>query len=79
MELTETQFYVLVRNCALKVNLIKYKLILSGILLLGTQFSIGQIEKGETIFGVQVKGIIPASILNAGEQTVSNDSIAFTP
>ena len=78
MELTETQFYVLVRNCALKINLSKYKLILSGLLLLCTHFAIGQIEKGETIFGIQVKGIIPTSILNAGEQTVRNDSIAFT-
>lgn len=78
MELTETQFYVLVRNCALKISLSKYQFLLSGFLLLSTHFAIGQIEKGETIFGIQVKGIIPASILNAGEQKVSNDSISFT-
>jgi len=78
MELTETQFYVLVRNCALKISLFKYKVLLSGLLFLSTHFVIGQIEKGETIFGIQVKGIIPASILNAGAQTISNDSIDFT-
>ena len=78
MELTETQFYVLVRNCALKVSLFKYKFLLSGLLLLCTHFTIGQIEKGETIFGIQVKGLIPTSVLNASEQTIRNDSIAFT-
>ena len=78
MELTETQFYVLVKSCALKISLSKYRIILTGLLLFYTQFAISQIEKGETIFGVQVKAIVPGSILNAGEQTIRNDSIAFT-
>lgn len=32
-------------------------------------------KKGETIFGFEVKGIIPSSILNAGEINLTNDSI----
>jgi len=39
---------------------------------------VGQIEKGENIFGIQVRGIIPVSFLNAGELAVSNDSITFS-
>jgi hypothetical protein len=78
MELAETQFYVLVKNYALRIKLSKIKIILSVLFLINTHFTIGQVEKGETIFGIQVKGIIPTSILNAGDQTISNDSIDFT-
>lgn len=35
-------------------------------------------DKGETIFGLEFKGIIPSTILNAGEQSIGNDSITVT-
>ncbi len=78
MELAETQFYVLVKNYESKIRLHKYKVLFTGILMLSTSLIIGQIEKGETIFGIQAKGLVPTSVLNAGEQTIRNDSIAFT-
>lgn len=78
MELAETQFYVLVKSYGLRIKMFKIKLILSVLFLIITQITIGQIEKGETIFGFQVKGIIPTTILNTGDQTISNDSIDFT-
>jgi hypothetical protein len=47
-------------------------------LLIISQIAIGQIKKGENIFGIQVSGIIPTTILSTGEQTIKNDSISFT-
>jgi hypothetical protein len=46
--------------------------------LINSQIAYGQIKKGENIFGIQVSGIIPTSILSTGEQTLKNDSISFT-
>ena len=48
------------------------------ILLINSYVSIAQIKKGENVFGIQVRGIVPVSFLNAGEQVDRNDSITFT-
>ena len=78
MELTEIRSYVLDKNYESKIKMGLFRLLFSAILLLNSYLVVGQIEKGENIFGFQVGGIIPVSFLNAGSQTVSNDSIAFT-
>lgn len=46
------------------------------ILLLPFSSTSQEHKKGETIFGLEVKGIIPSSILNAGKIDLTNDSIA---
>ena len=54
-----------------------YPLFLTIVLVFSCTFLLNAQEhkKGETIFGLEVKGIIPSTILNAGEQSIGNDSI----
>ena len=78
MELIEIQFYVLDRNYESRIKLTLFRLLAVFILLINSYIVSGQVEKGSNIFGIQVKAIIPSSILNSGEQIVKNDSIAFT-
>lgn len=66
------------KNYESKIKLDLFKVFIFAILLINTHLAFGQIEKGESIFGIQFRGIIPVSYLNAGEQTISNDSIDFS-
>jgi hypothetical protein len=69
---------VLVRNFGLKIKSKLFRALVIATLLVNSQLLVGQIQKGENIFGIQVSGIIPSSVLNTGEQTLKNDSISFT-
>lgn len=45
-------------------------------LILHPNSSAQTIEKGETVFGIEVKGIIPTSLFGAGQIDIGDDSIA---
>jgi hypothetical protein len=69
---------VLVRNSGLKPNI--FHLLFIGILFLifySVNASAQEHKKGETIFGLEAKAIIPTSILNAGTIKLSDDSITI--
>ena len=67
---------MLVRSSELKHNIIIVLFFSTLFLFAIPLFSSAQEhKKGETIFGLEAKGIIPSSILNAGEINLTNDSI----
>ena len=62
------------KNFELRIKSINYLLLF--LLLFGVQIAKGQIKKGETVFGLQLRGIVPIDLLNAGSGGFGNDSIS---